>query len=360
MKSLSKRTLACVLAMCLTVLSFPMTVLASDTPSPWAAVQVNAAIANNLVPLHLQSNYTQAITRAEFCALAVTLYESMRGEITGRTTFDDTNDVNVEKAAYVGIVSGVGNNRFDPHASLTREQAAVMLSRLLGLFNVAVTDLFPIFYDIEEVSGWAVNAVANVWNAGIMSGVGDNRFAPQQPYTREQSIVTIMQMFDIGGGAFVPQVPVDNLMEPNQASDNEQGFEVGRVMLRVNGTPHEPGEHHFHSGGYLNGQPFSASGLPFEHWLNNELPSQPGIQYTGSLQIVVEGEDAEVVTHQPQVPEYYDGMRLIGIPAGSFSGGIANVSLPDEAGEYLVYVDVRWSRGGNAFTLLRYIFKVVK
>ncbi|MCL2420995.1 MAG: hypothetical protein FWD03_03985, partial [Defluviitaleaceae bacterium] len=81
MKHFSKRILAFALVTCLMALSFPMTVLAVDSPSPWAEVQVNAAIANHLVPAHLQSNYTQAITRAEFCALAVALYESMIGEI---------------------------------------------------------------------------------------------------------------------------------------------------------------------------------------------------------------------------------------------------------------------------------------
>ena len=29
-----------------------------------------------------------------------------------------------------------------------------------------------------------------------MSGVGDNTFAPQNPYTREQSIITILRLFN--------------------------------------------------------------------------------------------------------------------------------------------------------------------
>lgn len=59
-------------------------------------------------------------------------YERFTGEeITERKTFDDTNDVNVEKMAAVGVVDGVGNNRFTPDELLTREQAAVMLSAWL-------------------------------------------------------------------------------------------------------------------------------------------------------------------------------------------------------------------------------------
>ena len=90
----------------------------TEMPSSWAIEQVTTAVNMNLVPSNLQSNFTAPITRAEFSALAVNMYESVNGEITGRTTFTDTNDINVEKAAYIGIISGIGNNRFDPDATL--------------------------------------------------------------------------------------------------------------------------------------------------------------------------------------------------------------------------------------------------
>jgi hypothetical protein len=102
--------------------------------SGWAAEQVHAAIAMGLVPTNLQSNYQNPITRAEFTALAVALYEIVTGsEITERATFDDTNDLNVQKMGGLGIVSGVGNGYFNPNDTLTREQAAAILVRLANL-----------------------------------------------------------------------------------------------------------------------------------------------------------------------------------------------------------------------------------
>jgi len=166
---------------------------ASDAPSPWAAGQVNAAIAARLVPENLQMNYTQAITRAEFCALAVAVYEAVKWEITGRTSFTDTDDVNVEKAAYAGIVSGVGNNRFDPDSRLTREMAAVMLSNLANAVGRPFPQQQAVFADIEDAAYWSLGSIGEVQAAGIMLGVGGGRFAPRGPYTREQSIVTIMR-----------------------------------------------------------------------------------------------------------------------------------------------------------------------
>ena len=169
---------------------------AAEKPSPWAEEQVNAAISAKLVPQSLQSKYTQAATRAEFCALAVALYETAAGEeITDRKTFDDTKDVNVEKAAAIGVVSGVGDNKFSPDTQLTREQAAVMLSRLADAIGKPLQKQAATFTDNGNIASWAIEGVGQVQAAGIMSGVGENTFAPQDPYTREQSILTIMRLY---------------------------------------------------------------------------------------------------------------------------------------------------------------------
>jgi uncharacterized protein YkwD len=169
-----------------------------DHPSPWAKEQVDAAIAKNIVPRSLQSGFTQVIKRYEFCALAIALYETVTGHVTpARLKFSDTNDVNVEKAAALGIVFGVGNNRFDPYGDLTREQAATLLSRLSAVIGKPLPDRRATFADNGDVSSWALSAVGQVQAAGIMTGVGNNAFAPKGAYTREQSIVTFMRLYDI-------------------------------------------------------------------------------------------------------------------------------------------------------------------
>jgi hypothetical protein len=182
----------------------PDIVVLTERPSEWAVEQVMAAFNLGIVPPNLQSNFTQAITRAEFASLAVNLYEYLLGEIIGRVNFTDTNDINVEKAAYIGIVSGVGNNRFDPDATLTREQAAVMLGRLFRrlewhslMISVPIIDMV-LQDEIEDyyiISPWALQSLAWIHSVGIMNGTGNRMFSPQADYTREQSIATIMRVF---------------------------------------------------------------------------------------------------------------------------------------------------------------------
>ncbi|MDR2183189.1 MAG: S-layer homology domain-containing protein [Clostridiales bacterium] len=167
-------------------------------PSAWAYEDVARAISLELVPQSLQSNYTQATTRAEFAALAVALYETATGrEIAGRMEFNDTDDINVQKMGYLEVVTGVGNDNFAPDNTLTREQAATMLARLADAADHPLPQSAPTFADNAQISDWAFDAVGQVQAAGIMGGTGDNNFSPGGYYTREQSIVTIMRLFDI-------------------------------------------------------------------------------------------------------------------------------------------------------------------
>lgn len=165
-------------------------------PASWARAAVDEAIAQDFLPVPLRTRYNQTITRGEFCALAVRFYECFTGrEVEERVTFDDTEDVNVEKAAALGVVSGVGNGRFSPDAPLNREQAALILANLAKSLDSPLPQSAAEFGDAAAISPWAQAAVGQVQSAKIMNGVGGNLFAPRSTYTREQSVVTIMNLY---------------------------------------------------------------------------------------------------------------------------------------------------------------------
>lgn len=180
----------------------PITVNAAnvaDQPSAWAVEHINAAVAAGLVPDTLRGSYQTPATRAEFAAFAVTLYEVATGrEITERMTFNDTADINVQKMGGLGVVTGVGNGNFNPEGTLTREQAAVMLARLADVARhplpIAPNNAFA---DNGQISTWAYQAIGQMQMAGIMGGTGNNMFSPQGHYTREQSIVTILRLYEL-------------------------------------------------------------------------------------------------------------------------------------------------------------------
>ena len=172
----------------------------SDQISPWAVEQVNAAIAANLVPQSFQRNYTFATTRLEFATLAVRLYETTTGKViaTEANPFTDTADANAIKAYRINVTFGTGDGTtFSPNALLTREQAATMLSRLADAIGTSLPNQPATFADKSDISSWAIDAIGRMQASGIMSGVGNNLFSPGGPYTREQSIVTIMRLYYI-------------------------------------------------------------------------------------------------------------------------------------------------------------------
>lgn len=170
----------------------------AEAPSSWAVQDINEAAALKLIPSELNSAYGQQITRAEFCALAVMLYEKVSGkEITERQTFADTTDVNVQKMGALGIVNGVGEDQFAPDALLTREQAATMLARLAEAIGKPLPEKAATFADNASISTWAIVQVGQVQEAGIMNGVSDTMFSPQGKYTREQSIVTMLRLYQV-------------------------------------------------------------------------------------------------------------------------------------------------------------------
>lgn len=183
----------------------PETVYYWKNPSDWAIATVNDAIAQGLVPWTLQKKYNQPITRGEFCALAVNQYERMtQTKLTELKYFYDTYDENVEKIAAIGVIRGKSEGYVNPDDLLTREEAATILVRLADAMQLNLPAANADYTDLWVVSDWARDAVGRLQAAGIMSGTGNGMFSPTEPYTREQSITTIMRLAD-------SSVPVETL-----------------------------------------------------------------------------------------------------------------------------------------------------
>ena len=86
---------------------------------------------------------------------------------------EDSDDVSewarryVEAALIAGLVSGYDDGTFRPKASVTRVQAAVMLSRALGLAPVGAPD----FLDAENIPAWGIGHVAALSDLEIIRGI---------------------------------------------------------------------------------------------------------------------------------------------------------------------------------------------
>lgn len=197
-----KRTIAAILSAAMLVTA----AAAAEAPSSWAKSAVDTARNAGIVPEQVDQAYTQSITRADFCALAAAVYRTWEksGNVKSvektAVSFSDTKDEDVLLCASLGVVNGVGNGKFAPQQQLTRQQAASMLHRLGNLRKNAkdsVKERMPhVFADGADIQAWARSDVYWAYNSGVMNGVSGNRFAPNNSYTHEQSIATMLRLYD--------------------------------------------------------------------------------------------------------------------------------------------------------------------
>ncbi|MCI8304140.1 MAG: hypothetical protein HFF52_05870 [Lawsonibacter sp.] len=94
----------------------------------------------------------------------------------------------VRWAGQRGYMSGYGEGLFGPEDPVTREQLAAVLWRYAGSPAAQAED----FADEGEIAPYALPAVDWTRSAGLISGVGDNRFAPGAGAARSQLAVILM------------------------------------------------------------------------------------------------------------------------------------------------------------------------
>ena len=181
--------------------------------SAWATESIERAFQWNLLEPDKVYDYKGEISREVFCELIFNLlvqtpyfYKWYNAQTNGETQplppfakkpFTDTENGAVYILYNHNVVYGKTETAFAPADSLTREEAATILDRLLALVTTEQAEVVQVVYaDAGQISDWATSPVQTISNLGYMQGVGNNRFAPQDTYTTEQAIVTVVRVFE--------------------------------------------------------------------------------------------------------------------------------------------------------------------
>ncbi len=106
----------------------------------------------------------------------------------------------VAAAVKEGLIMGYNDSIFAPDENITREQMAVIISRVLKM--KATTDLshsiteqiIDKFKDKGDISPWAGNEIYLAVSCGVVSGVSEDTFAPQMTATRAQAAAMILRL----------------------------------------------------------------------------------------------------------------------------------------------------------------------
>ena len=138
----------------------------------------------------------ESITRAEFTVLCMNAFSTKQGNVIDGFSDVLTGDwyySAVMKAAGAGIIYGSGGV-FRPNDTITREDAAVILYRLI---QTELQNTEAEFSDWEEISDYAREAVGVMTARGIISGY-DGRFAPKDNATRAMAVMMINNTISMG------------------------------------------------------------------------------------------------------------------------------------------------------------------
>ena len=181
--------------------------------SDWARDELQEALDKQLVPSSLIfTDLRKDINRREFAAVAVKLYEAVKGEasIYSSCPFTDVSeyDIDIKKAYSLEITTGMTESTFEPSTLISREQLATMLCRAIKRnkiinWNLKNDSAFPLdisntrkFDDNSEISDYANESVYYMSKHGIIKGVDDTHFAPINTATREQAILLALRIYN--------------------------------------------------------------------------------------------------------------------------------------------------------------------
>ena len=167
--------------------------------------EIMSAMQAGLIPTELRRQYGKAITRQEFCRLIAQFLEVCPAvsEGTGSASFTDCRDSAVQTAARLGIVTGYNDGTFRPNNTITRQEAATMLTRLAKCCGMEEpNDASVSFSELSSMQAWAQDGVRFIsacedptTNRRVMGGTGNNKFSPTATYTREQSMMTAIRLY---------------------------------------------------------------------------------------------------------------------------------------------------------------------
>jgi hypothetical protein len=164
----------------------------NDISGHWAEAAVNRWVDREIVEGYSDGSFKPdaPVKRAEFAALINRIFGHTSlalaefTDITGREWFAS----DIAKAVAAGVMNGYPDGTFKPNADISRQEAAVVLARVIGLKDDGSS--LP-FTDHNSIPAWSRPAVAAATKAGLISGYPDGSFRPTAGITRAETVAIL-------------------------------------------------------------------------------------------------------------------------------------------------------------------------
>lgn len=212
-----KRFAALLLAgvMCITA-AVPSFAAIETNAGNWAKPSMEFAYHEGLLTDAELQKAKSPMSRKEFCKMVMRFLNvttDQEWKATQATPFSDCDDKDVIAAYEAGIIGGVEPGVFAPDRTLTREQMAIMVARVLKTCGVDLTNeaVKNPFTDTALLYDSSNRYIDQLYGAGIVSGYEDGTYGPFREMTVQEAVVSFVKAYRYAleqtGGELTPVVP---------------------------------------------------------------------------------------------------------------------------------------------------------
>jgi hypothetical protein len=166
-----------------------------DVSHHWASQSIQDWVKNGFIKGYEDGTFRpdQGITRAEFITL---VNEAFGFTEKAPVNFKDIHSADwfynaISEAKAAGYIAGYEDGTMRPNNQITRQEAAVIIAKVMNLAASQDIDAIQQFKDRSSIENWSKAFVNAVVNKGYMTGYPDHTYQPKQLITRAESVVTL-------------------------------------------------------------------------------------------------------------------------------------------------------------------------
>jgi hypothetical protein len=169
----------------------------------WAAKEIEALAARGVVEGKSATTFDPgtAIGRGEFLAQLIRLLE-LDAEFTDNFADVSTNSPYYQELGIgreLGIVKGIGGNKFLPDTAISREDVAVIIKRALEQWQnelpKASSKSIDDFKDGAKAATYAREGLSYLLSVGLLQGNSHNGLNPKGNLTRAEAAVILYRIY---------------------------------------------------------------------------------------------------------------------------------------------------------------------
>lgn len=167
----------------------------------------------------------QNITRAEFVTILNYVLNSRNPankdftDVTNEDWFYDQ----IRWAAGAGYLSGYSDGSAKPNQYITREEAAVVVSKA---YHLKVNEGGESYADADEASDWALPFIKTLTNNAILNGDGNGTFRPKDNILRAEVAVMIAKAEQN------PDLEKEEVIYPDSLTKTEDGYTLSGITAK--------------------------------------------------------------------------------------------------------------------------------